>query len=153
MSYLSKRLKSRGSSGLTGMILVSPMFFHTRSRNNSVKIDREETLHTSFVCRILFQVEYKCVPIHDLDIASDMDSREWIVAGNHNAMQILINNHSALDEEDTLTRCEESANIFSASTASALSGQWNTKNPANTKLFSTESLDNLLIYHQTSSTA
>ena len=65
---------------------------------------------------------------------------------------IQISNHTIYHDESRLTRCEESANILSVSIASALSGQWKTKNPANTKLLSTDSLDSLLIYahHQRS---
>ena len=78
---------------------------------------------TCFIHGILSQIEYKCVPVYDLYVASYMNRRERIITGDHDALQIKISNHVGTHKEGRLTRCEESANILSVSMASALSGQ------------------------------
>ena len=59
-----------------------------------------------------------------------MNHRDRIITGDHDALQIEINNHVDTHKEGRLTWCKESANILSVSIVSALSEQRKTKNPA-----------------------
>jgi hypothetical protein len=42
---------------------------------------------TSIVRRILLQIEYKRIPVHDLHITCNMYSRQWIITSDHDALR------------------------------------------------------------------
>jgi hypothetical protein len=56
---------------------------------------------TSFMRRILLQIEYKRIPVYDLHVASDMNSREGIITRDHNALCTYVNNHITTHKIDS----------------------------------------------------
>jgi len=143
ISYSSKMDWSNGSVGLTGMNLVSSTFRHTSSRyqRNTLSHGRQRTIGSS----TLFEVKNHDLSINDFNILGNVDSSKGIITSDHNTLLI---SSPLRQRQDRRTLWEESASIFKVSTASGLRGQWKTKNPANSSLHSTSSLEVVLIYHQ-----
>lgn len=92
---------------------------------------------TCFILSILPKVKDEHVAVHNLNIPRNMHGRQGIVSSDHDALPKHPFSRRYFDFDIGLTRWEESANILSASTASGLSGQWNTRNPTNVKPVST----------------
>jgi hypothetical protein len=98
-------------------------------------------INTSFMYGIFLRIKYKCSPVYDLHIARDMNSREGIVTGDYNALHTLVNNHNTPQGKSTHAIRRISQHLQRVDSI----GQWNSKNPVNTKLLSTDSLDVLFI--------
>ena len=64
------------------------------------------------MCRILPQIEDERVAVHNLHISSDMDSREGIVPGDHDACTVPCSKHRiSRTNTSKLARCDESLSL------------------------------------------
>ena len=89
----------------------------------------------------LLEIQNHDLSVDNFDVSRNVHSSKRVVSGDHDTLMLVASKGTS----ECLTLCEESASILRTSTASGLSGQWKTRNPAKSSLHSTSSRVMVLI--------